>query len=89
MENYDGVEIFEKKNDSESREGRLVPIIWEFKCGATQDQREAYEDCSLHKYKPKIDAILCQNRRCQYLLRRKTVDLGSLDVKFKGSGGSL
>lgn len=76
MDTYEGIEIFEKKRDKETREGRPVPIIWEFKCGATHEQREAYADCSLHKYKPKIDAILCQNRHCQYLLRRKTIDIG-------------
>lgn len=76
MENYDGVEIFESKRESESREGVLVPIVWDFKCGATHEQRVAYEDCSLHRYKPKIDAILCQNRHCKFLLRRKSVDIG-------------
>jgi hypothetical protein len=76
MERYDGVEVFEKKRDSETREGKLIPIIWEFKCGATHEQREDYADCSLHRYKPKIDAVLCQNRHCQFLLRRKTIDIG-------------
>lgn len=76
MENYDGVEIFETKRDTESREGVLVPIILEFKCGATHEQREAYMDCSLQHYKPKIDPVLCQNRHCKFLLRRKTIDMG-------------
>ena len=76
MENYDGVEIFEPKYERETREGVLVPIILEFKCGATHEQRVAYEDCSLHRYKPKLDPVLCQNRHCKFLLRRKTIDIG-------------